>query len=123
MNISELIGKTITGINGMKNGSDEVFFTTSDNKKFKMFHWQDCCEHVQIEDVCGDVSDIIGSPVVVAEEITGDTAQPSGWKEPEYCESYTWTFYKIDTVKGGITIRWLGESNGYYGEGVDFEEI
>lgn len=122
MNFSALIGKTLTAVNIVK-GDDRAEFTADNGDRFALLHIQDCCENVSIEDVCGDPLDIIGSPILIAEEVSGETAEPSGWSPGEYTESYTWTFYKIDTAKGGITIRWLGESNGYYSESVDFCQL
>jgi len=117
--ISNLVGKTITAIDGMVAGSDAVGFTCSDGSVFQMYHVQDCCESVDLNDVEGDVSDLIGSPVVVAEEVNSDDVPPP---DNDYVESYTWTFYRLATAKGFVVLRWLGASNGYYSEGVDFEQ-
>lgn len=115
---SELVGKTITQIVGGK-GDEQLSIVCDDGSEYKQYHSQDCCESVTVDDIAGDVADVIGSPVLVAEESTSD-ANPEGVKAPEYQDSFTWTFYKIDTAKGGITIRWYGSSNGYYSESVDF---
>lgn len=72
----------------------------------------------------GGIDDLIGSPIVVAEEVVHDQdVNPEGVIVPEYQDSFTWTFYKLDTAKGGVTIRWYGDSNGYYSESVDFERV
>jgi len=115
--VSELLGKIIIGIKG-NNFDDEMYIKTSDDKEYKFYHRQDCCENVRIEDVIGDLEDLLNSPLTMAEEVYN-----ADGPTPEFAESYTWTFYKFATIKGYVTIRWLGESNGYYGEGVDFEEI
>jgi hypothetical protein len=118
---SEFKGKIITSIEGAKVGNDEIIFSLSTGEKFRLFHNQDCCESVLIEEIIGEIDDLIDSVITEAEEITSHE-NPEGYK-PEYQGSFTWTFYKIGTKKGFVTIRWYGESNGYYGEEVDFEEV
>lgn len=120
---NELIGKTLKEVDGCEAGSAEVYFETECGNKYQMYHSQGCCESVYLEDVCGDVSDIVGSPILSAEEVVGETAEPAGWVAGKHDESYTWTFYKIDTAKGGIALRWFGSSNGAYSESVDFELV
>lgn len=117
MNIEVLKGKIITDIVNIDN--EQLDFTCDDGSKYSMLHNQDCCETVDIEDICGDLEDIKGSPILQAEEVSNRDDPPAN----ESSESYTWTFYKLATIKGSITIRWYGESNGYYSEDVDFMEI
>lgn len=112
----DLLGKTIVSIEGMEQHSKQINFTCSDGSRYKMYHEQDCCEVVSVEDVAGDVKDILGSPITMAEE-------SSNHEDDEYLDSITWTFYKLATVKGYVTIRWLGSSNGYYSESVDFSKL
>ena len=67
MNINILKGKILTKIH-VANG-DEIYFSTSDGKEYKMNHNQDCCESVMIEDICGiPIKDLIGDPILIAEE-------------------------------------------------------
>lgn len=113
--LSELNGRVIKEITGLEYNSDEVRIFTECGNEYLFYHEQDCCECVDLNDFEGDASDLIGALIVSAEEVTSDDQGA-----PEDADSYTWTFYKIETNKGGIWMRWLGESNGYYSESVDF---
>lgn len=118
--VSELLGKTLINIVGAEEGNEEIIFECSDGSKYRMYHEQDCCESVTIDDISGNIEDLLNSPLTMAEDVSSDYEQI----EPEgYWESYTWTWYKFATVKGYVTIRWYGESNGYYSERVDFEKL
>ena len=119
---SELKGKTITSIKGAHSGSEEITIHCDDGTNYIMYHYQDCCEHVYVEDVIGDYEDLIGTPILLAEEVVSGE-YPEDVERPSYLESFTWTFYKLATIKGYVTIRWFGSSNGYYSERVDFEEL
>lgn len=121
VNFSVLKGKTLYAVKGLLEGSDEVIFKCTDGSSYRMLHHQDCCETVSIVDVVGDVSDLLGEEILSAEEVSGET--PSGYFHSYEPESYTWTFYTLATRLGYVDIRWLGESNGYYSEEVNFEQI
>lgn len=115
---STLLGKTLSQIDVR---DDYITFYTTDNKKFYMFHEEDCCESVQIDDIIGiDINELIGDPILVAEERSNRDDPPL----PFYGDtSYTWTFYELATIKGAVTIRWFGSSNGYYSESVSLYEV
>lgn len=112
---SSLVGTRFTSITGGVKGSYEMRFQDSGGNVFKMFHYQDCCEDVQLEDVCGDLNDILNETITLAEEV-----RETGGDDDM---SFTWTFYKLSTIKGHVTLRWYGTSNGYYSEDVSFEFV
>ncbi len=133
-NFNELEGKTLFEI--IQNGdNDELIFVTTEGEKYKIYHRQDCCENVSIDDIVGDLSDLIGSPILRASKDSNNDPNEKQLARIErekleqgedyylWEDSFTWTFYNISTIKGHVTIRWYGSSNGYYSESVDFEKI
>ena len=112
-----LKGKVLTDIE-INEEEDEITFTDSEGVKYLMYHEHEYSEDVYIEDICGDINNLLNTPIVLAEEVTntGEVEDSSGY-------SYTWTFYKLATVKGYVTIRWYGESNGHYSEVVDLAKL
>ena len=117
--IKKLLGKTLTSVENINDV--ELVFTTTKGRKYRLHHDQDCCEDVFIESIVGDLSDLVGEPLLMVEESTSNE-NPAG-VAPRAQESFTWTFYKFATRKGYVDVRWYGESNGYYSESVDFEEV
>ena len=119
--IDALLGKTIVAINGGEKDFEWAHFVCSDGTEYLMFHEQDCCESVTIEDVCGDFKRLLNSPITMAEDISNEVVDETVPNEDDY--SHTWTWYKLATVNEYVTIRWYGTSNGYYSESVDFARI
>ena len=109
--VKDMQHKTIKAIH--REDNIRLWFLTTDNYLFLMYHAQNCCESVEIEDICGDLEDLIDTPIIIAEERTQD----NGWNNGH--SSSTWTFYELQTLKGNVTIRWYGTSNGYYSETAD----
>lgn len=117
-----LVGKSIVGVffaDGSGDQTDDpiyaekMAFVFEDGTYMLFMHEQDCCEAVSIADITGDLSDLIGTPL-----LRGETAS-------NYCNDFRvngaeeWTFYRFETAKGDVVVRWFGESNGYYGIQVD----
>jgi len=136
--LEELKGKILLSIK-VNEDNDEIIFRTVCGEVFKMYHESDCCESVSINDINGDLQDLVGSEILIAEEVNSeefekqyiesfkleDGKEDYDWNYKDQDgnskpESFTWTFYKFATIKGYVDIRWHGESNGYYSEGVDF---
>ena len=113
VDFSVLQGLTIDRITNEKNDhdNDELIFYMSDGREFKMYHAQRCCESIELIDTAGDFSDIIGTSVLLAECVTNDDDLDDvdilQWRQ-------MWTFYKLSTIKGSVTLRWFGRSNGCY---------
>ena len=111
--IEELHNHTFAGVYVNKN-TDEVHFLRYDGVVVSLTHVQDCCESVTLESVVGDVNDLVGQPLLVAEERISHPVH-----DKPRCDSETYTFYAFRTVKGSVDIRFIGSSNGYYSERVD----
>lgn len=121
-NIVGMTFKSVTRSDSTGYGDDVIDFETEDGTVYRMYHSQDCCESVSIDDINGDLQDLVGSPITLAEESTSNELQE--WEDKDrYRESFTWTFYRFATVKGYVNIRWYGHSNGYYSERVDFAKV
>lgn len=118
-NIEELIGKTFVKID---KSDDEIIFHVLTGESWRMYPPDgDFSEGVFIEDICGDIKDLLNTPIVQAFEKTSDENPIGITKDCQ--DSFTWTFYTLATIKGTVTIRWYGESNGYYSEAVTIERI
>jgi len=116
--ISELVGKTMTSV--LAFDAAAIRFKTTDHQIYQLYHDQDDDERVYIELIHGNLSDLMGSPIIVAEESVG--------KEPREIDqddthSHSWTFYKFATLKGIVHVRWFGRSNGWCSERPDMFKI
>lgn len=117
-NIEELKGQIAVNIVHIEHdGNDALQFEMEDGSEYIMTHIQDCCENVYIEEIIGDLDDLIGVPFVEADE----ESNVEDDQEDDY--RTRWTFYKLGTSKGFVTLRWYGSSNGYYSEDVDFIKV
>lgn len=111
-----LLNKTFTQV--INKDDQELHFITAEGLDMYFYHDQNCCESVNIVDITGDLSDLIDTPILSAEEAQSFDAIGD---EPDWYDStIEWTFYTFRTIKGSVTVRWFGSSNGYYSTSVSF---
>ena len=102
----DLVGSALAKIDVINEDNlcgDRIIFTLDNGEQYQLFHYQDCCESVNIEDICGDMGDLLGSPILLAEEVSNDNEHPEELPADDerrayYNDSFTWTFYKLSTV-------------------------
>lgn len=108
--MNKMLNRVVVGVDASE---EKIALRFEGGARGEFFHVQDCCEAVWVEDVNGNWNDLVGHPLLVAEERV-DCSPPGNF------ESETWTFYTFRSVAGSVDVRWIGESNGYYSEDVDF---
>lgn len=112
--LQDLIGGLIFVSVERKKNEESILFKTADGWEFELYHEQDCCEKVWLEDINGDLSDLVGTPIVVAEKRSNTIPSNVSSEDDDDDESPTWTFFCFRTIKGSVDIAWCGTSNGCY---------
>ena len=125
---------------------DAIDLCCTNGAKYVLVPEQQCCESVCLVDVAGDLSDLIDTPILWAECVGNHHIGRSSKDIADHIGSYsfginclideikhelsyrrdprsacgtgsdTWTFVRLRTIKGDVTLRWIGSSNGYYSE-------
>ncbi len=110
--LKSVIGLTLSTVTHGDSGSLILKFTGG--QILTLYHEQDCCESVWLEDGLAELKALQGQVIQhFREEVHVDPYSNNA--------SGTWTFYLIRTHAGEATLRWIGESNGNYSESVDVE--
>jgi hypothetical protein len=96
--VSALLGHVFTKVYETQ---DSIVFE-NDKLTVTLAHNRECCEHVWLEDVNGNTSDLENSPILRAEEKYGKS------------EDTSWYFYTIATRKGYLDLRFCAEYPSMY---------
>lgn len=118
--ITDLIGKIVIGIRY----DDENFVLVcqdqnNDEIYYHFYHENDCCEGAWLDDIIGDLNDLLNYPILKAEEkFSCNDDEYITPKNGTLDDSWTWTFYTLATFNGYVDLRWVGTSNGYYSESI-----
>ena len=117
MGIEWLLGKTIRNIEVLKKEEgypdDKIVFSTG-GEALTMFREKEGSCEFYIEGVVGKLNKLLNSPITIAEEITEEG-------QTDYDDNIVWTFYKVGTCNGYVTIWWNGSCDGSYSKTPKFK--
>jgi hypothetical protein len=114
--LEQLQGQTFSRVT---HNDNEVQF----DNQWILKHIQCCCGYVYIDEIIGNLRNLKGTPLIKAERRISsgpEAALPEG-EIPS--RSHTWTFFEFATVKGSVTIRFFGSSDGFCSETADLYSI
>ena len=101
-----LLGQVMMDIN-VSSDKAEVTFEMSNGRTYKVFHEHELCEKVYIESMSGVLyggfDNLLGTPLLLAESESGVYSTT----EPDHKEK-TGTTFTFTTIKGSVTICWVG---------------
>jgi hypothetical protein len=112
---SDLTGHTLVSVEGACKGSDAILLVALTGRWWIQYE-PDCCASCDIDDIVGDLNDLIGHEILEAREDSSSNCSLDGEPNADVYDSCTWTFYNIQTTRGHVQLRWFGSSNGYYSE-------
>lgn len=121
--LAKSIGKKVVAIDISES---EVLLTFSDKSELLIHHEFLCCEKVHLVGIEGNVASLIGS-VVSKAEVHVDNEY---WGDEDFLQlSATESKVELNVVRNNsfrvsndvVIMRWIGTSNGCYGEEVSFE--
>ena len=113
---SALVGEVLDAVD-IDREKDQILLTTRSGRNFLVYHKQNCCETVAISGQDGSFDKLIGKPIVEARDITVDTSEEAAGSS----QTTTILVFRVDDQT--VISRWIGDSNGYYSESVDIEEL
>lgn len=115
MRFRELRGKVLSSVELIEGG---VAFKMKDGKRFQLHGHQSHMSSVVLRDIVGDLSDLVSALIVMADVESKDNHDMIDGEDM----GMTWTYYKLATKKGYVTISFRGDSlGGRYTEHADFE--
>jgi hypothetical protein len=96
----------------------EILLVNKWGGQCKLFHDYCCCEHFEFLDL--DVDELYQTlyhkPITQVELVTKEKDDTKD--DPQY-GSGTWSYFKLSTNNGTVTLRGYGSSNGFYSEEPD----